>query len=134
MNYKLYPLTLTILLIIDGIWLTIIAKDLYAKELAGLITSQVNWIAAVLFYVLFSIGIVRFVIQPAIKLKSGLKCLQLGLLFGLVCYSTYDLTNLATIKDWPLTITIIDLIWGSCVTAITALVSYYISQKFFVKN
>lgn len=134
MSYKLYPITLAVLLSIDSIWLTVIAKNLYANELAGLITSHVNWIAALLFYVLFSIGIVNFVIQPALNQKSGTKCLQLGLQFGLVAYATYDLTNLATIKDWPLTITIIDLIWGSCVTAITAIISYSIGRKFFVKN
>jgi len=134
MNFKIYPITLAILLIIDSIWLTLIAKDLYAHALGEFMATDINWIAALLFYVLFSLGIVRFVIQPALQQKSGLKCLQLGLLFGLICYSTYDLTNLATIKNWPLSITIIDLTWGSCVTAMTALISYNISKKFFVKK
>lgn len=134
MNYMMYPLTLAILLVIDGIWLTVIAKNLYAHELAGLMTSHINWGAALLFYVLFSIGIVRFVIHPALSQKSARKCLQLGLLFGLVAYATYDLTNLATIKDWPITITMVDLTWGSCVTAVTAFISYSISRKFLIKN
>lgn len=131
MNYKVYPLTLGIFLIIDSIWLGMIAKNFYARELAGLMTTNINWIAAVLFYVLFSIGIIHFVIRPALTQKSATMCLQLGLLFGLICYATYDLTNLATIRDWPITITIIDLIWGACVTAMTSIISYSLSKKFF---
>lgn len=134
MNYMTYPITLAVLLIIDSIWLTVIAKNTYAHALGAFMATDINWLAAILFYVLFSVGIVLFVVKPSLQQNSWLKSVQLGLLFGLICYATYDLTNLATIKNWPLSITIIDLIWGSCLTAITALISYSISKKLPVKH
>lgn len=133
MRIKIYFITLAVFLTIDFVWLTMVAKNIYANQLGFLMTANVNWAAAILFYLLFCAGIVTFVIMPSLEQHSSKKCLQLGLLFGLISYATYDLTNLATIKNWPLMITIIDLIWGSLVTATTAWISYYISKRFLVK-
>jgi uncharacterized membrane protein len=112
------------------IWLTVIAKTLYAKYLAYLMAPKVNFIAALLFYVLFVAALLVFVIDPALAKESWKTALFLGMFFGLVCYATYDLTNLATIKDWPKLITFIDLIWGSVVTGATSLLSYLILRLF----
>lgn len=133
MRIKIYFITLAVFLTIDFVWLTMVAKNIYANQLGFLMSANVNWVAAILFYLLFSAGIVTFVIMPSLEHNSSKRCIQLGLLFGLISYATYDLTNLATIKDWPLMITIIDLIWGSLITATTASISYYLSKRFLVK-
>lgn len=123
---KEYVLAVIIFFLIDIIWLGFIAKDLYAKELGHLLSSNVNWIAAIIFYLLFVAGMVFFVINPAIEKDSIKYAILAGLLFGFMTYATYDLTNLATLKDWPLKITLIDLIWGSTLSMLVSVSTYYI--------
>lgn len=91
------------------IWLSLIAWKLYQNQIGFLLKNDVNWAAAIIFYLLFIAGLVVFVIQPSLDADSLGKVMLLGLFFGLVTYATYDLTNLATMKDWPLSITIVDL-------------------------
>ena len=91
--------------------------------------SEPNWIAALIFYLLFIVGLVLFVIAPAIEKKSWMHALLFGALFGLITYATYDLSNLATIKDWPLLVTIVDLIWGATLAASVSTATYFIAQK-----
>ena len=127
MNYiKMYLIALIVFVIIDAIWLMFISKNLYQKELGYLLTSNPNFIATVIFYLLFLVGLVYFVINPAIGKESIKLLLISGALFGLITYATYDLTNLATIKSWPLKITIIDLIWGTSLSTLVSLCTYYI--------
>lgn len=122
MSYiKMYIIAFIVFLIIDAIWLGIISKNLYKKELGHLMSKKPNFIAAGLFYLLFLVGLVYFVINPCIINNDLPKLFISSGLFGLITYATYDLTNLATLKDWPLKITIIDLIWG---TTLSILVSY----------
>ena len=121
-----YLIALGIFLAIDMLWLTVIAKQLYADRLGYLMAPKPNLLAALAFYLLFVVGLMVFVIQPALVSGSWLQALLAGLFFGLVTYATYDLTNLATIKDWPLLITAIDLLWGSAVSGVTALLSYWV--------
>jgi len=123
-NLRNYLISFGVFLVIDMIWLLFISKSLYSKYLGYLMTSKVNFIAALIFYMLFVVGLLVFVIQPALLKESASSALMLGMLFGLVCYATYDLTNLATVKDWPVLITIIDLLWGAFVSGSTALISY----------
>lgn len=92
--------------------------------------SNINWVAAILFYLLFISALVLFVIAPAVREGSWIRALLLGAFFGLVTYATYDLTNLATITDWPLTITIIDLIWGTVLGASVSVITHAIATKF----
>ncbi len=125
---KQYGITVVVFLAIDSIWLLFIAKNLYSKYLGYLMAKNPNLVAALIFYLLFCAGMLFFVISPALATGSWRTALYSGLFFGLVTYATYDLTNLATIRDWPLTITIIDLIWGSFVTAATSVLSYSIIQ------
>lgn len=129
-NIRNYFISLGVFLVIDMIWLALIAKSLYSKYLGYLMTPKVNLLAAFLFYMLFIVGLMVFVISPALAKESWQSALLMGMFFGLITYATYDLTNLATVKDWPVLITIIDLVWGSVVSGATALISYLILRLF----
>jgi uncharacterized membrane protein len=129
MFLKLYAIALPVFVLIDGVWLGLVAKNFYAKQLGYLMRTDINWIAAILFYLLFIVGLVVFVITPAFDAGSWTKALLLGALFGLISYATYDLTNLATIKDWPLLVTGIDLLWGSVLSASISVITYFIATK-----
>jgi len=126
-----YGIALVIFLAIDMVWLTLIAKSLYAQHLGYLMAPKAKLIAAFIFYLLFVAGLQFFVLNPALAAGSWKTALFAGMFFGLVTYATYDLTNLATIKDWPVLITAIDLVWGSFVSGITALLSFLVIRKFF---
>ncbi len=127
MNYiKIYLIALVVFVLVDGVWLGFIAKKLYQKEIGFLLSSNPNWLAAIIFYLLFLVGLVYFVLNPAIEKESIKTLLISGALFGLITYATYDLTNLATIKDWPLKVTIIDLIWGTSLSTLVSYITYYI--------
>jgi len=127
MNYlKMYVIALLVFVVIDSIWLVFIAKGFYQKEIGYLMTASPNYIAAIIFYLLFLVGLVYFVINPAVDAKSLSQVLISGALFGLVTYATYDLTNLATLQDWPIKVTIIDLIWGTFVSTAVSCITYLI--------
>ncbi|NCC80594.1 MAG: DUF2177 family protein [Clostridia bacterium] len=127
---KLYLMTLVIFFLVDIVWLGVISKKLY-KEYLGHLMGPVNWPAALIFYAMFIAGLVFFVINPAIEKQSLFYAVSVGAFFGLITYGTYDLTNLATLKDWPVTITIIDLIWGTFLNAATAGITYYVATNLF---
>lgn len=119
-------ITLVVFLGVDMIWLGIVARKLYSDKLGYIMTSSPKWWAAILFYLVFVIGIQFFVLYPALEKQQLLYALLTGMFFGFVTYATYDLTNLATLKDWPLLITVIDLIWGTALGGLTTLLSYVI--------
>jgi len=123
-------LVFIIFLAVDLLWLGFIAKDLYGKSLAHIMAPKVNWMAALLFYAIFVFGLWVFVIQPALIHQNWLELIGKAALFGLVTYATYDLTNLATAKDWPLLITIIDLMWGTTLSIVVSSLSYLILRLF----
>lgn len=127
--FKLYFTAVPVFFVIDMIWLGVVAKGLYRDKLGYLMASSVNWPAAITFYLLFLVGLVVFVIHPAVADSSWLKAVGLGALFGLITYATYDLTNLATVRDWPLSITLIDLIWGTVLAASVSGITYLIAQR-----
>ncbi len=116
-------------LAIDGLWLTVVAKDFYAKHLGFIMTKTPNLTAALLFYVIYIFTMVVLIISPALQKGSLMTAILTGALFGLCAYATYDLTNLATLKDWPLLVTIVDLIWGTVLSASVAGISYLILTK-----
>lgn len=130
MFLKLYLIALPVFLGIDMIWLTLIAKNYYAKQLGYVMAKNPNLLAALIFYLIFIAGLIFFVITPALDKKMWTQALLAGAFFGLVTYSTYDLTNLATIKDWPVIITIIDLLWGMTVSATVSVITYFLALKF----
>jgi len=123
-----YILTFVVFLVIDMAWLGFIAKNLYQKYLGSFLTDNVNWTAAIIFYLLFVVGVSIFVIYPAVNKDSVWTAIFLGALFGFFTYATYDLTNLATLKGWPLTIVFIDIAWGSVLTSIVSLSGFYIAK------
>ena len=129
MFFKLYLIALPVFFIIDMTWLGLIAKNFYRSQIGTLLKPDVNWIAAVTFYLLFLAGLVFFVIEPAIGKRSLADALTRGAFFGLVTYATYDLTNLAVAKDWPLLITIVDMAWGAALAASVASITYFVAHK-----
>ena len=124
-----FIVTFLVFLGIDAVWLGIIAKNFYSKTIGHLLSDKPNLLAALIFYIFYVFGIIVFAINPALKEKSPITALQLGAFLGFIAYSTYDLTNLATMKDWPLHVTIIDIIWGTFLTGSVSLVSYLILTK-----
>lgn len=122
----MFIFTFIVFFVIDILWLSIFAKKTYDKYLGYLLAKKVVWPAAMIFYVLFIIGLVYFAIAPGVEASSIGKVILNGALFGFFTYATYDLTNLATVRDWPLKITIIDLIWGTSVGTLSATLGYLI--------
>ncbi len=129
MSIKLYFLALTVFFAIDMVWLGLIAKQFYAQQLSSMLRTDVNWVAALLFYALFVAGLVVLILQPALEKASLTQALWHAALFGLVTYATYDLTNLATLKNWPIAITIVDLLWGTTLSVSVTAITYLISKK-----
>lgn len=127
---KIYLISLLIFLGIDSIWLTQISPSVYKHYIGYLLSDNPNLLAALIFYLLYIGGLVYLVIIPALKSKSAKKALIGGAVLGLVSYATYDLTNLAVVKNWPLEITLIDLAWGTTLTAVSAVLSFKIIQKY----
>lgn len=123
-----YVLTLIVFLIVDLAWLGFIARGLYKKYLGSFLSDNVNWTAAIIFYLIYVIGIFVFVIYPAVNKDAVLYAILMGAFLGFLAYATYDLTNLATLKGWPLQIVIIDIIWGSILTLIVSLSGFYITK------
>lgn len=127
---KIYLVSFITFFAVDLVWLTLIANKIYKKYLGFIMSPSPNWVAAILFYLLYIAGLVFFVIAPALEKKSWSYALFAGMFFGLITYATYDLTNFATLKDWPLKITIIDLIWGSTLGATVSFLTYQIISYF----
>lgn len=125
---KLVLVAFIVFFIIDLIWLGLIAKNLYRDNLGHLLADKTNWIAALIFYVLYIIGLTYFVIYPAAQKGDIVMALMNGAFFGLIGYATYDLTNLATLNQWPLKITIIDLIWGTVLGGSISAITVWISN------
>ena len=126
---KLYFATLIAFLAIDIVWLGLIARTVYQKYLGFLLTPTINWIAAVLFYLLFILGILVFVVVPGLENNSLKVTLLRAALFGLITYATYDLTNLATVKNWPLLITVIDMAWGTVLSVVVSYISFMVGKR-----
>ena len=129
MFIKLFLIALPVFFIIDMAWLGLVAKKFYAQHLGFLMKPDITWYAAIIFYLLFITGLITFVISPAVEKHSWSHAILFGALFGLITYSTYDLTNLATIKDWPVIVTVVDLIWGIVLSASVSIITYLIANK-----
>jgi uncharacterized membrane protein len=124
-----YAVALLIFLAIDMVWLGAVAKDFYRERIGHLIGPGVNWGAALLFYLVFVAGVVVFVVRPALEAGNPLRALTRGALFGFVAYATYDLTNQATMRDWPMLVTVVDLAWGTVLTAVVAYLTWQVSTR-----
>jgi uncharacterized membrane protein len=126
---KLYFSTLLVFFIVDMVWLGLVARTFYGRYLGYIMASSVNWPAALLFYMLFIIGILVFVVLPGLKSGSTRGTLLRAALFGLITYATYDLTNLAILRDWPLLISVVDMLWGTALSVIVSYASLSIGQR-----
>jgi uncharacterized membrane protein len=126
MFIKLFLVAFLVFLVIDLVWLGLIARKFYRKHLGFLMSDDVNWVAAIVFYIIFIVGNVLFVIAPALEADSLMHALLYGALFGFVTYATYDLTNMATLKNWPVVITIVDLIWGTFLATSVSVITFLI--------
>jgi len=124
MYVKLYLTSVAVFFITDMLWLGVIARPVYKKYLGHLMKEHVNWTAAIIFYLLFLIGLLIFVIVPAHERGSTGHAALYGALYGFFTYLTYELTNYAVIQDWPFGIVIVDIIWGAvlCCVVSTAVI------------
>ncbi len=127
---KLFFTSAVVFLIFDLFWLLVVSKKMY-EHFIGDLMGDVRIFPAVIFYVIYVIGVTFFVLIPGTEKGSIGYVILAGALFGLICYATYDLTNLATLKDWPVAMTVIDLVWGTAVTTVTSVIVYFINMNFF---
>ena len=125
----LYGLSTLIFFAIDMVWLGFFAKGFYKKHLGFIMSGQINWAAAVIFYLLYIGGILFFSTLPALRDQSWQTAVLNGALLGGLCYATYDLTNMATISQWPLIVVIVDIAWGIVLTGGVSVLTYLIGTK-----
>ena len=125
---KLYLLTVPVFFIIDLLWLGVVAKGFYQKNLKYILSPNVNWTAAIIFYLMYIAGILIFAVAPGVAKDSVRHAALWGALFGFFTYATYDLTNLALLKDWPINIVIVDILWGVVLCTVVATMSFYIAK------
>ena len=125
---KLYLLTIPVFFAIDLLWLGVVAKNFYQNNLSHLLSPAVNWSAALLFYFIYIAGIILFAVKPGLDTGSLAKAAIWGALFGFFTYATYDLTNLATLKDWPLKVVVVDIAWGTLLCTLVASGSYLVGR------
>ncbi len=126
---KIYIITIIIFFIVDILWLGVVAKSYYRRQLDGILSQNVNWTAAVLFYLIYIGGIIFFAVRPSIEAQSVAKAALLGALYGLFTYATYDLTNMATIEGWPLQFAVVDIGWGIVLCSSVSSLSYLIATR-----
>ena len=126
-----YAATAVIFLAIDFIWLSKVARVFYFERLGDLLLDKPNMGAAVIFYAVYVIGIVFFAVVPALRAESASMALIHGALFGFFAYATYDMTNYATLRNWPLVVSLVDIAWGTCLTGASALAGYLATRFFF---
>lgn len=127
----LYLITLGLFFAIDLTWLGLVAKNLYKEKLGFIMSPDINWPAAISFYLIFIVGILYFSILPAINAQSVTTAIINGAFLGFLCYATYDLTNMATIAKWPLSIVIIDMVWGAVLTCACSVGTFYIARMIY---
>lgn len=112
--------------VLDALWLGVVARGFYQSQIGKLMLDKPNMNAAVVFYIVYVIGIVAFVLSPALEKQSWQHAALYGALFGFVAYATYDLTNLATLRGWTLKMVVVDMLWGTVLTATVATISYFL--------
>lgn len=127
----IYLVTVPVFFIIDLVWLGLVAKNFYQDQL-GYLLGPVNWTAAIVFYLLYIVGILVFAIVPGLEAGSLYKAAALGAFFGFMAYATYELTNYALVKDWPFTVVWVDILWGTVLTGAVAAGGYYLAKTFIL--
>ena len=123
-----YVASLVVMLVLDLIWLGVVAKKMYADALGPLLADAPKIVPAVAFYLLYPLGVVIFVITPAISAGSWSQALVRGALFGFFGYMTYEFTNLALIRNWPSSLVAADIAWGVVLTAVVSVGGYFVGK------
>ncbi|MCC8431766.1 DUF2177 family protein [Reyranella aquatilis] len=121
-----YLVALVVLAIVDGIWLGVVSREFYKARLGHMLLDQPIWSVAILFYLIHAAGIAVFAVPPALSAGTWTSALLYGGLFGFCVYAAYDITNLATLRGWPMAVSAVDLAWGTVATAVTTLVTYLV--------
>ncbi len=119
-----YAVTAAVFLAIDFIWLSRIARSFYCGKVGDLLLDKPNMAAAAVFYAIYVVGVVFFAVSPALRAESTAMALLYGALFGFFAYGTYDMTNYATLKGWSLSLALVDISWGACLTGSSAFAGY----------
>lgn len=131
MKYPIiYIICLVVLLLLDFLWLGVLAKNFYKDQIGELMADKFNIIPALIFYVIYPVAIIVFALTPGVTDMNLTKTLMLAAFLGFISYGTYNFTNYATLREWPLKVLLVDLSWGTFVTSATALVGYLFSVKF----
>ena len=123
---KLYLGVLAVFLAVDALWLGLVARIFYQQQLGHLLKASPNWLAALAFYLLFVVGLLVFVVVPAVAAGQLKQAILLGFFFGVVSYATYDLTNLATLEGWPALVVVIDILWGGVLAMTCSVAGFYL--------
>ncbi len=118
--------TLVPLVALDALWIMVIAKKFYAQHMGFLFSTSINITPVLFFYPLYALAVLVLAVMPAVASASWVEALYRGALLGLAAYAAYDLTNQATIAGWPTVMTLVDIGWGMCVTALTSVIAYFI--------
>jgi uncharacterized membrane protein len=126
---KLYLLTIPLFFAIDMLWLGFVAKNFYQTRLQHLLSPEVNWPAAFSFYFIYIAGILFFAVRPGLEAASLGKACLYGALFGFFTYATYDLTNLATLREWPMAVVVVDIAWGTLLCTLVGGGAYLIGSR-----
>ncbi len=127
-NIKTFLVAFTVFLGIDMLWLTVIASKFYKSQIGHLMADKAKLLPAAIFYIIFIAAMVYFVIVPALEHQNMTQLLLSAAIFGFVTYATYDLTNMATLKDWPLLVTVVDLAWGTFISLAVSVITYLIRK------
>jgi uncharacterized membrane protein len=127
--FKLYLVSLAAFFAIDLLWLGLVARSFYQQYLGFLMAPNPNWSVAILFYLLFVVGLLVFVVLPGLAANDLKTTLYRAALFGLITYATYDLTNLATLKDWPALLSIVDMFWGTVLSVLVSYISFMAGKR-----
>ena len=126
---KLYAVAVVTFFVMDLIWLGVVARSFYQNQMGHLMRADVNWAAAIVFYLVFVVGIVVLAVWPAVERQSLGRAIALGALLGLVTYAAYDLTNLATLDGFPFRVVLVDMAWGTVLCGSVSAVTYLASTR-----
>ena len=125
---KLYLLTVPVFFLIDIVWLGWLGREFYKRQIGFILSDKVNWSAAAVFYLIYIAGILIFAVLPALDKNLPTRAMLYGALFGFFTYATYDLTNMATIRGWPLAMVVVDILWGTILCTLVAAGSFYVGR------
>ncbi|OFW98418.1 MAG: hypothetical protein A3D94_04145 [Alphaproteobacteria bacterium RIFCSPHIGHO2_12_FULL_66_14] len=124
-----YLVALAVLAVLDALWLGLVSREFYKARLGHLLLDRPIWSVAILFYLIHAAGIAVFAVPPAVTAGTWSAAALYGALFGFCVYAAYDITNLATLRGWPMIVSLVDLAWGTAATAAATLVAFLVVRS-----